>query len=670
MTLRGETTSNVSNGPRLRKVGASFGGAALCIAAAMLSGCGSDGNNVTCGKGTVQKGDTCIVKSEPVKATDSGAGGAPVVTDASAGGAPDNTGGTTGVAGMDAGSAGGTMAMIDAGPPDVIVFKGLTSAAPGEQTPASSGKPPAADAIRLAWQLATYPTHPLASLKYEIYAATSAGMENYETPIAEAPAGSTSFLVQGLDAKKMYFVVRAVANEGSAKDDNTVELSATPAYDDAAPSAPSGIKFSSATSTSVTLSWKAGKDDKTPADGLTYNVYWGTKTGATNTLGVVSAPGDTSATVTGLPAPATQFFFRVVTVDAAGNVSTNKDDFSSKTAADTTPPEFGGCYAATDPTAGGATVVWMPAIDDTTPADKISYDVFALEVPVTRDTPFGMLTPTTFTGGTSGQISGLKNGTTYRVVCRAKDSSGNEDDNRVTQVFTTKLDGTPPVFSGASNDPKSYQVDSTMITLSWPAATDDQTDSNRIVYYVYASPMPGMEDFTAPPNAKSDPGVTTVPVSGLFSNTQYYFVVRAVDEAGNIDTNTNEQEVTTLVSFENDIQPIFTANCAKTACHVPGNPPQGQILSDGFAYNSIVDQLAGEALKGGTEHLKRIDSTNPDPTKSYLYLKVTGDGSISGSTMPPPCSDTPGDTSCGRRPLTSSEQDTVKQWIVQGAKNN
>jgi hypothetical protein len=667
MTLRGETTNNVSNGPRRRNVGTSFGGAALCIAAALLSGCGSDGNNITCGKGTVEKNGTCIVKTEPSTKTDAGAGGAPV-TDAGAGGMGNMTGGDGGAAGMETGGMAGSMTMGgDAGPPDVIVFKGLGSAAPGEQTPAGS-KPPAADAIRLAWEAATYPTHPLASLKYEIYAATSAGMENYQAPIAEAPAGSTSFLVQGLDAKKMYFVVRAVPSEGSAEDENTVELSGTPAYDDTAPSAPSSIKVSSATSTSVTLSWKAGKDDKTDGAGLTYNVYWGTKTGAANTLGVVSAPGETSATVMGLPTPKTAFFFRVVTVDAAGNASTNKDDFSGKTAADTTPPDFGGCYAATDPTAGGATIVWMPATDDTTSADKIKYDVYAFQVPVTRDTPFDKLVPTaSFTGGTSGEIKGLKNGTTYRVVCRASDSSDNHDDNRVTQVFTTKLDGTPPTFTGASQDPKSYQLDSTMITLSWPAATDDLSDGNRIVYYVYASTTPGGEDFTAPPLGKSDPGILTVPVAGLISNTQYYFVIRAVDEAGNIDPNTNEVQLTTLVSFENDVQPIFTANCALSSCHVPGNPPQGQILSDGFAYNSIVDQLAGEALMGGSQHLKRIDSTQSDPKQSYLYLKITGAGSIAGSTMPPPCAT--GDA-CGRRPLTSSEQDTIKQWIVQGAKNN
>ncbi len=666
MTLRAKMTIDISRRPRLRVKKTLFGGVALCATSVALPACGSDANNVTCGKGTEQKGSTCLVKP-PASVPDAGQGGSGGGGGGDAGLGAGGSGGMDTTSGGSAGVGAGGAAGADSGPPDAIVFGGVLSVAPGAGTPAvaTGDKAPPADSLRLAWQSAEYPTHPLAALKYEIYGATSAGMENFQAPLAEAPAGSTSFLVQGLDATKMFFVVRAVANEGSAKDENTVEVSATPSYDDKAPSFAGGVKVTGATSTSVTLSWKAGSDDKTSPPGLTYNIYWGTKTGATTTLGAVSAPGETSATVTGLPTPKTEFFFRVVTVDAAGNISTNKDDFSGKTSADTTAPVFGGCFAATDPTAGGATVVWMPATDDTTPTDKITYQVFAFEVPVTRDTPFDKLQPTaTFTGGTSGEIKGLKNGTSYRVVCRAVDTSGNQDDNRVTQVFTTKLDGSPPTFNGVATDPKSYTIDSTQVSISWPAATDDQSDSNRLVYYVYASTTTGGEDFTAPPIVKSDVGFLTVPIADLLSNTQYYFVVRAVDEAGNIDTNTNELSLTTLVSFEGDVQPIFTANCALTTCHIAGNPPQGQILQEGFAYNNIVNQPAGEAAGIGEPDLKRVDATSSDPLNSYLWRKVSSTGKISGSTMPP------ADVSGMRRQLTAAEKETIRLWIVQGAKNN
>jgi hypothetical protein len=660
MTMRAETMSNIQRRARALGIGTLLRGAAFCAAAALLSACGSSGSDLSCGKGTEQKGSTCVAK-QPIVEADASAGG---------GGGSDAGGGAGGSSAGGVGTGGNTATGGNAGddgggaPKDVIEFDGVTSAAPGAQTPevVKGAKKPPADSVRLAWAPAKYPAYPLATLRYEIYAATAAGMENFEAPIAEAPPGATSFLVQGLDAKKMFFVVRTVANEGGAKDENKKELSATPSYDDTKPTFSGGVKVASATSTSVTLTWKPGTDDTTPAEGLSYQVYWGVKSGSTPTLGAISLPGQTTATVTGLPAPKTEFFFRVLTVDAAGNTSDNDDDSSGKTGADGTAPVFGGCSSASNPTAGGAVLEWSPAVDDTTLADDIQYEVYAFEVPVTRDTPFDKLTPVaTFKGGTKGEVTGLKNGTSYRVVCRAVDSSGNHDDNRVTQAFTTKLDGKAPTFDGPATDPKSYIVDSTTIQLTWPQATDDQSHDDRIVYYVYVATKPGEEDFTSPPLVKTDPGVLGAPVPELLSNTQYYFIVRAVDEAGNIDQNTSELGLVTLVSFQGDVQPIFTQNCALSGCHIPGNPPQGQILQDGYAYNSIVDKLAGEGSTVGDSNLKRIDSTSPDPTKSYLWRKISGTLPLSGSTMPPDGSN---------KALSADQKETIRLWIVQGAKEN
>ena len=642
-----------------RRIRATGSRVALCAATIWLAGCGSDGNNITCGKGTRQKGNSCVAETPIIEQPDAGSGGSDGTGGSSNGGA-----GTGGAAGSMGGSAG--TAQVDSGgvTEDVIVFEGVTSAAPGSSTPAEvkGEDPPDPDSIRLSWAAAEYPTHPFANIHYEIFAATSSGMQNFSDPIAEAPAGSTSFLVQGLDVKKMYFVVRAVPSEGGAKDTNTVEMSSTPEYDDKIPTFAGGVKATKSTSTSVTLTWKPGTDDLTPPAGLTYQVFWGTKSGSTDTLGAVSLPGETTATVKGLPAPETEFFFRIVTIDAAGNASDDKDDFGAETSGDETPPVFGGCSATSDVTAGGATVVWTSALDDTTPADKIVYEVFAFEVPVTRDTPFDKLDPVSkFTGGTSGEITGLKNGTSYRVVCRAYDTSGNHDENRVTQVFTTKDDGKAPTFTGPKTDPTDSIIDSTQITLAWAQAKDDQTADNKIIYYVYAATKSGDEDFTAPPLLKTIPGALGADISGLLSNTAYFFIVRAVDEAGNVDTNKNELRLTTLVSFAADVQPIFTANCALPTCHIPGNPPQGQILQEGYAYSNIVDKVAGESVVLKEPGLKRIDSKSTNLNDSYLWRKITNTGIINGSTMPP---------DSVSRVLTNEQRDTIKQWILQGAKEN
>jgi hypothetical protein len=61
-----ETMTDIQR--RIRATGSSalLCGAALYAASAWLAGCGSDGNNVTCGKGTKQKGSTCIAEERIV----------------------------------------------------------------------------------------------------------------------------------------------------------------------------------------------------------------------------------------------------------------------------------------------------------------------------------------------------------------------------------------------------------------------------------------------------------------------------------------------------------------------------------------------------------------------------------------------------------------------------
>jgi hypothetical protein len=77
-------------------------------------------------------------------------------------------------------------------------------------------------------------------------------------------------------------------------------------------------------------------------------------------------------------------------------------------------------------------------------------------------------------------------------------------------------------------------------TVSWDAATDPSTPSDKIVYDVYYSPTSGGENFSSAV-ATTGPGQTShsgkLPGSGAA-----YFVVRARDTAGHEDTNTVEKQ--------------------------------------------------------------------------------------------------------------------------------
>lgn len=106
------------------------------------------------------------------------------------------------------------------------------------------------------------------------------------------------------------------------------------------------------------------------------------------------------------------------------------------------------------------------------------------------------------------------------------------------------------------------------------------------------------------------------------------------------------------VSFQTNVQPIFTANCAVSGCHTGPSPQRGLDLSAGNAYANIVNVKSQEI-----PYLYRVKPSNSD--SSYLYMKITGASGITGARMP-----------YLRPQLSQTDIQTVQSWINQGAKNN
>lgn len=99
-----------------------------------------------------------------------------------------------------------------------------------------------------------------------------------------------------------------------------------------------------------------------------------------------------------------------------------------------------------------------------------------------------------------------------------------------------------------------------------------------------------------------------------------------------------------------DVQAIFSERCS---CHLTmPSPANGQMeLSEGKAYGNIVSVPSSEAPM-----LSRIEPG--DPTKSYLWLKLTGgylEAGGNGDPMP-----------LGPDP-TPEQLDTIEAWILAGA---
>lgn len=107
---------------------------------------------------------------------------------------------------------------------------------------------------------------------------------------------------------------------------------------------------------------------------------------------------------------------------------------------------------------------------------------------------------------------------------------------------THTADTTQPVFGGLTS---ATAYSATEALLSWNAASDNNTPSASISYLIFMSTKSGGQNLLAP-TYTSHPGATSFTAYGLQPDTTYYFVVRAQDGAGNIDTNTVEKSVTTM----------------------------------------------------------------------------------------------------------------------------
>jgi hypothetical protein len=318
---------------------------------------------------------------------------------------------------------------------------------------------------------------------------------------------------------------------------------------------------------------------------------------------------------------------------------------------DMTPPRFEGVQEFT-PLSQAVRLSWQPATDDVTQADDIEYLVYVADQSGGQD--FAAAEVETTAGAVEATVSGLEPGGQYFFVVRARDAAGNIDTNTKEIVGSPLaiIDNIAPTFAGVA---MANPLGGTVIELSWTAADDDISDAANIKYNVYVAEASGAQDFNAPLLSTSV-GQTQVAVRGLRAGSEYFFVVRAEDEGGNEDTNTNEIRATTDgdIFFPQDIQPILTTKCTNAACHDGADPAEGMNLTEGSAHQNLVGVTANQCEL--VDNRERVEPTNPDG--SYLIDKILGVDL---------CGDTVQQMPAGGDPLSEAEVDAFRKWIEQGA---
>lgn len=161
-------------------------------------------------------------------------------------------------------------------------------------------------------------------------------------------------------------------------------------------------------------------------------------------------------------------------------------------------------------------------------------------------------------------------------VCQKNCSLYDKQTLKIIKSFRTVADTTPPIFSGATS---AASISTSSMTISWSAAADDVSLSSKIKYLIYQANQLEEQNFTSP-TYTTIAGATSCTLSGLEESTSYYFVVRAADESGNIDTNTQEVIATTKAAANDD---------PATA----GSPQLVTYKSNGFDVQGLMYRPAG-----------------------------------------------------------------------------
>ena len=113
--------------------------------------------------------------------------------------------------------------------------------------------------------------------------------------------------------------------------------------------------------------------------------------------------------------------------------------------------------------------------------------------------------------------------------------------------------------------------------------------------------------------------------------------------------------ISVSVSLANDVQPIFTTNCATPSCHTGSTAPFTLVLDSGQSYGELVNVAARAPSCNGEPRVSPGNSAG-----SVLYKRISGYSCAPRMPFSILLSDT----------LTVSEQSTIRDWIDQGALNN
>ncbi len=326
--------------------------------------------------------------------------------------------------------------------------------------------------------------------------------------------------------------------------------------------APAAIALStgSVTSTSVELTWNATGDDDNSGTAAAYDVRFSTSLidagnfdAATQWTTNVPAPaiaGSPQTVTIDTLTPDTTYYFAIKAADEAGNISPISNVPSAYT--DTLAPADIVLSVGTV-TGTSVELAWVSPGDDGNLGTATAYDVrystslidagnFDAATQWTTNVP----DPAVAGSAQSVTIDGLTEGTQYWFAIKTSDEVPNW--SAISNVLQVAPDGTAP----ASITLSLGTVTGSSVGLVWISPGDDGNTGTATSYDVrYSTSLIDAGNFDAATQWTTNvpsPAIAGTPqsvvIDTLTEGTQYWFAIKAADEAGNISAISNVLQVT------------------------------------------------------------------------------------------------------------------------------
>jgi fibronectin type 3 domain-containing protein len=452
---------------------------------------------------------------------------------------------------------------------------------------------------------------------YNVYYATSSSVSKFTgTKISSA---FSPYVQTGLTAgTSYYFVVTAVNSVGESETSSpaSATTTATPPAP-TVPAAPTGVIATGGTN-QVTLSWSPA------ASATAYNVYYATTGGVTTASGTKMSTVTSPAVLTGLTS-GTTYYYIVTAVNSVGESAASVQVAAATLPATPTP------VAPATPTGvsavGGtnqATISW-PAV-----AGATSYNIYwASTAGVTKTSG------TKVAGATSPYVkTGLSAGSSYYFIVTAANSVG--ESAASSQVTATTA--APPLAVPSAPIGVTASGGANQVSIAWPAV------AGATSYNIYWSTISGVTTAGTKITGATSPYLQT----GLAAATTYYYIVTAVNAAGQSVASTQVSAATNA--------PLVTIPASPTGVIATGGANQislswGAVVG-ATSYNIYYATTSGVTKTSGT---KIVNASTPytqtglaaGTTYYYIVTAANSAGESTASSQVSVATNAPPAQTCG-----------------------